>query len=215
MSTPHLRGLVALPVPEASVLLLIDHQPPQYLYSHDPTTVSETVLALAETAQALGVPTVLTTLMAERNGPLLHPLQDVFGEHKPIDRPLVDSWDDRRVTDAVLGTGRKNLIIAGMHTETSVCMPALRAVGEGLDVHVVTDACGGVAAESHDDIVRHLARTGVTPVTWELAGAAWLRERARRATGTAPGTAVTRSGEGAATSFAWARPLLAVPSFGL
>ncbi|MFG2957587.1 isochorismatase family protein [Streptomyces sp. NPDC048291] len=120
MSTPPMRGLVALPPPEASVLLLIDHQPLHYLYSHDPTAVSATVVVLAEAAKALDVPTVLTTLARGHNGPPLHPLQNVFGEHQPIDKPLVDSWDDQKVTDRVLATGRRNLIISGLHTETSV-----------------------------------------------------------------------------------------------
>ncbi|MFI6253595.1 isochorismatase family protein [Streptomyces sp. NPDC051016] len=149
-----MRDLVALPAPEASVLLLIDYQPLQ---------------GLAEAAEILGVPTVLTTLAEEDNGLLLRPLQDIFADHEPIDRLLVDC------------TGRKNLIMAGMRTETSVCIPALRAVGEGLDVCVVTDACGGVTIESHEGIVRHVARSGVIPVSWEVGGAGWVRERDRRA----------------------------------
>ncbi|MEU1342190.1 isochorismatase family protein [Streptomyces sp. NPDC005827] len=193
MSTPSMRDLVALPAPEASVLLLIDCQPLQYLYSHDPTTVSEAVLGLAAAAEILGVPTVLTTLAEEHNGLLVHPLQDIFAGHEPIDRPLLDCWADPRVTDAVLAAGRKNLIIAGMHTETSVCIPALRAVSDGLDVYVVTDACGGVTIESHEGIVRHMARSGVFPVSWEVGGAAWLRERDRRAATVSADAAGTRA----------------------
>ncbi|MFJ9558611.1 isochorismatase family protein [Streptomyces fuscichromogenes] len=212
MFTPPMRGLATAPPPEASVLLLIDHQPLQYLYSHDPKAVSETVLELARAARSLGVPTVLTNLAEEHNGPLLQPLQNVFGDRRPIDRPSVDGWDDRRVTDAVLASGRKNLVIAGLHTETSVCRTALRAVGEGLDVHVVTDACGGVTAESHDGIVRHLARAGVIPVTWDQVGAAWLGERAQGAIPAAADSAVPRSDAAPSTSFAWARPLRTAPA---
>ncbi|MEV5847474.1 isochorismatase family protein [Streptomyces sp. NPDC051985] len=193
MSTPPMRDLVALPAPEASVLLLIDCQPLQYLYSHDPTTVSEAVLGLAAAAETLGVPTVLTTLAEEDNGLLIRPLRDIFADHEPIDRLLVDCWGDPRVRDAVLATGRKSLIMAGMHTETSVCTPALRAVGEGLDVYVVADACGGVTIESHEGIVQHMARSGVIPVSWEVGGAAWLRERDRRAAAVSADAVATRA----------------------
>lgn len=63
-------GLDALLTPENCVLLLIDHQPFQLanVNNHEPTMVINNVTALAKTAKAYGIPTILTTVNEERGG---------------------------------------------------------------------------------------------------------------------------------------------------
>ncbi|WP_149823158.1 isochorismatase family protein [Streptomyces tailanensis] len=179
MSTPSKSGIDALPRPTESVLLLIDHQPLQYLHSHEPTRVFGNVLDLADAAAAVRVPTVLTTMVEEYGGRTLQPLQDLLPSQKPIDRTSLNAWDDERVVDAVKATGRRNLVVTGLYTETCVLLPALRAAAEGYDVHVVTDACAGVTAEAHDMAVRHMVRAGIVPIERRAVGNKWLRHRGR------------------------------------
>ncbi|MGF1629485.1 MAG: hydrolase, partial [Kiloniellaceae bacterium] len=63
-------GLDSLLRPEDSVLVLIDHQPYQLanLNSHDPHTVVNNSAALAKAAKVFGVPTILTSVVADRGG---------------------------------------------------------------------------------------------------------------------------------------------------
>jgi nicotinamidase-related amidase len=79
-------GLDALLTPENCVLLLIDHQPFQLanVNSHDPTIVINNVTALAKTAKAYGIPTVLTTVNEERGGVIFKQVQAVFPDQKAI-----------------------------------------------------------------------------------------------------------------------------------
>src|SRR5438876_105255 len=97
------NGLNALLTPEASVLVLIDHQPFQFanLHSHEPTMIVNNVIALAKTAKIFGVPTILTTVLGDRGGKLIKGVQDVFPEQKPIDRTFINTWEDKRDVDAV------------------------------------------------------------------------------------------------------------------
>src|ERR1700721_359306 len=106
-------GLEALLTPENCVLLLIDHQPSQLanVNSHDPTLVINNVTALAKTAKAFGVPTILTTISAKRGGEIFKQVQAILPDQKPIDRSLINSWEDRRVVEAVKKTRRKKLVI--------------------------------------------------------------------------------------------------------
>ena len=161
-------GLNALLTPENCVLLLIDHQPFQLanVNSHDPTIVIHNVTALAKTAQAFGIPTVLTTVNEDRGGSLFKQLQAVFRDQKPINRTFINAWEDRRVVEAVKKTGRKKLVIAALWTEMCLAMPAIHAMGDGYDVYVVTDASGGVTAEAHDMAIRRLVAAGAQPITW-------------------------------------------------
>jgi nicotinamidase-related amidase len=161
-------GLDALLTPENCVLLLIDHQPFQLanVNSHDPTIVINNVTALAKTAKAYGIPTILTTVNEERGGVIFKQVQAVFPDQKPINRTFINSWEDRRVVEAIKRTGRKKLIIAALWTEMCLAMPAIHAMGEGYDVYVVTDASGGASPEAHDMAIRRLVAAGAQPITW-------------------------------------------------
>src|SRR6202047_3831105 len=161
-------GLDALLTPENCAVLLIDHQPSQLanVNSHDPTLVINNVTALAKTAKAYAVPTILTTINAKRGGEIFSQVQAVFPDQKPIDRSFINSWQDSRVVEAVKKTGRKKLVIAALWSEMCLAQPAIHAMGEGYDVYVVTDASGGVSVEAHDMAIRRLVTAGAQPITW-------------------------------------------------
>lgn len=73
------NGLDSLLRPEDSVLVLIDHQPYQLanLNSHDPQMVVNNVTGLAKAAKVFNVPTILTSVVAERGGLLFPTITDV------------------------------------------------------------------------------------------------------------------------------------------
>src|SRR6202171_4913729 len=101
MSTFTKVGLDALLTPENCVVLLIDHQPSQLanVNSHDPTMVINAVTALAKTAKAYDIPTILTTINSKRGGEIFKQIQAVFPDQKPIDRSFINSWqEDRKST---------------------------------------------------------------------------------------------------------------------
>src|SRR6266403_418382 len=93
-------GLDALLTPENCAVLLIDHQPSQLanVNSHDPTLVINNVTALAKTAKAYGVPTILTTINSKRG--------------------------DDQLLAAVKNTRRKELVIAALWSEMCLAQPA-------------------------------------------------------------------------------------------
>ena len=74
------NGLASLLRPEDSVLVLIDHQPFQLtnLNSHDPQMVINNTAGLAMAAMVFGVPTILTTVIAERGGLLFPQVSEVW-----------------------------------------------------------------------------------------------------------------------------------------
>ncbi|BCG91756.1 hydrolase [Mesorhizobium sp. 131-2-1] len=203
-------GLGALLRPEDSILVLIDHQPYQFtnLNSHEPTMIVNNVIGLAKTAKVFNVPTILTTVIEERGGYLIKGLQDVFPEQKPINRTFINTWEDPNVTDIVKKSGRKQLVLAALWTEICLAMPAIQALGEGYDVFVVTDASGGVSAESHDMAVRRMAAAGAVPITWLAVMAEWQRDWAREKTATALAGVLAEHGGASGVAFAWEMQLL-------
>lgn len=203
-------GLQALLRPEDSILVLIDHQPYQFanLHSHEPTVVVNNVIGLAKGAKVFDVPTILTTVVEERGGYLIKGLQDVFPDQKPIDRTFINTWQDPKVTDLVKKSGRKQLVLAALWTEVCLAMPAIQALGEGYDVFVVTDASGGVTAESHDMAVRRMVQAGVVPITWMAVVSEWQRDWAREESAVALTDVMLEHGGASGIAYAWEVQLL-------
>ena len=204
------NGLEALVTPEESILLLMDHQPFQFanLHSHEPQMIVNNVIALAKGAKAFGVPTVLTTINAATGGALLAGIQAVFPEQTPIDRTMINTWQDERVVEQVRESGRKKVIMAGLWTEICVAMPVIHAVGEGWDVTFVTDASGGVSHEAHGLAVQRMIAAGANPMTWLAVLGEWQRDWARMATVTAFAKILVEHAGGSGVAFGWEQQLL-------
>lgn len=206
-------GLEALLTPDNCALILIDHQAFQFtgLASHDGQTIVNNAVALAKLGKAFKVPTLLTTVVAQNGGLLLKPLQEVFPEQQPIDRTFINTWQDERVIKWVEETGRKKIVLAGLWTEICIAMPAIQAIGEGYDVFIVTDACGGVSLEAHEMAVRRMIQAGCIPINWMAFGAELQRDWARLDTVPAFAQVITEHGGSVGVSFLWEQQLLATP----
>ena len=207
------NGLDSLLRPEDSVLLLIDHQPYQLtnLNSHDPQAVVNNTTGLAKAAKAFDVPTVLTTVIADRGGKLFPQITDVFPGQEIIDRTFINTWEDKAAVDAVKATGRKQLIMAGLWTEVCVAMPAIQAAGEGWDVTVVTDASGGTSLEAHQIAIQRMIAAGVNMMTWMAVAAEWQRDWARLETAAKLPEVLVQHAAGSGIAFLWEQQLLHSP----
>lgn len=203
-------GLGALLTPENSVLILIDHQPFQFagLGSHNSQTIVNNVVGLAKTAKAFGVPTLLTTVVEDLGGNLLKQLQEVFPEQKPLNRTLINAWEDPKVVEWVKKTGRKKVVIAALWSEICLAMPAIQAAGEGYDVYVVTDASGGTTLEAHEMAIHRMIQAGVTPITWGVFGGELQRDWARQKTVPAMNKIMVEHQGNVGTSWLWEQQLL-------
>jgi len=207
------NGLKSLLRPEDSVLVLIDHQPYQLanLNSHDPHAVVNASAALAKAAKLFNVPTILTSVIAERGGLLFPQITDVFPGQEVIDRTFINTWEDQKVVDAVKATGRKQLIIAGLWTEICVAMPVIQALGEGWDVTVITDASGGTSVEAHEVAIQRMIAAGANMMTWLALAAEWQRDWARTETAGKITEMLGQHAAGSGIAYFWEQQLLNTP----
>ena len=207
------NGLASLLRPEESVLVLIDHQPYQLanLNSHEPQMVVNNTTGLAKAAKAFGVPTILTSVVAERGGFIFPQVTDVFPDQEVIDRTFINTWQDQRVVDAVTATGRTQLIIAGLWTEICVAMPVIQALGEGWDVTVITDASGAVSVEAHQVAIQRMIAAGANMMTWLALAAEWQRDWARTEHAAALTEVIRQHAAGSGIAYLWEQQLLHTP----
>ena len=166
-------------------------------------------MALAKTAVAFGVPTVVSTSASKvYSGPLLPAVQAVLPNVHSIERHSMNLWEDPTARAAVLATGRKQLIVAGLLTEACVSLPVLSAMNEGFDVFVVGDACGGLSPRGHDLALRRLEGAGATPTSWLQVLLEFQRDWTRHETYEAARAIVIDNGGGYGMGLAYAREMI-------
>ncbi|WP_240702971.1 hydrolase [Cohnella luojiensis] len=149
--------------------MLIDHQPQMAfaVKSHSVELVRNNTEALAKSAKAFNVPTILTTVASKTfSGPIFPEVQKVFPDQEPIDRTTMNPWEDKNVTDKVNSFGKKKIVMAGLWTEVCLVDPVLSALDQGFEVYFISDASGGVSEEAHDMAVERMIQAGAIPMTW-------------------------------------------------
>src|SRR5919112_3670660 len=110
-------GRLELLTPDNCALVLIDHQAFQFagLKSHDPQTIVNNIVGLAKSAKLFGVPTLLTTVLADRGGALLPALREVFPDQDPLDRTWINAWEDPAVVDWAMTSISSPMPRAALH----------------------------------------------------------------------------------------------------
>jgi len=158
----------ALLTPHNAVIAFIDYQPEQYAgvgsVAHDELLAN--VIMLGKIATAFELPVVLSTVYVKHGMSATNQeLRDALPGVPEIDRTTMNSWEDPDFRAAVVKTGRKKLIIAGLWTEICVAFPVLDALREGFQVYFVADAIGGVSTSAHGAAMQRMIQAGAIPIS--------------------------------------------------
>jgi nicotinamidase-related amidase len=155
---------------EDCALVLIDFQKEMFEVIRSETDaelVELNVRLLARAAKAFDLPIVLSTVGVGYglNGPTQPAILAELDGIEPIDRSSMNAFEDPAFREAVQRTGRKRLIIAGLHTEICLTFATVQALKDGYDAMYVTDAVGGRSQVAHRTGIERLAHAGAVPST--------------------------------------------------
>ena len=169
--------------PENAALIVIDYQPTQVaaVRSMDQSLLVKNVVSTAKIANAFGLPIVHSTInvASGREKPTVPELAEVLKGNAPIDRTIINSWEDVDFVAAVRNTGRRKLIFCALWTEVCMAFPSLDALREGFEVYPVVDAIGGTSVEAHRAGLERVTLAGGQPVSWVSLACELQRDWAR------------------------------------
>ncbi len=170
--------------PENSQLIFIDHQPQMAfgVQSIDRQTLKNNVVALAKAAKLYDIPTTITTVETESFSGYTYPeLLEVFPETELLERTSMNSWDDRKVRDALAANGRNKVLVSGLWTGICNNMFAFSAIADaGYEIYMVADASGDTTVEAHENAMQRMIQAGVIPMTTIQTILEWQRDWANR-----------------------------------
>lgn len=156
--------------PSNHTLVLIDHEGQMALATHNIAVdqLRNNTAIIAGASKIFSVPTVVTTV-AEKSfsGPVFPEIAEFYPKATSnyIDRTTMNAWEDANAHKAIIGKGKKRLVLAGLWTSVCIAGPALSAIADGYEVIVITDASGDVSKDAHDMAVQRMIMAGVKPMT--------------------------------------------------
>src|SRR5215813_10333733 len=182
MSNPKLEVLT----PQNSQVIFIDQQPQMAfgVQSIDRQTLKNNAVALAKAAKVFKIPTILTTVESQSFSGYTYPeLLDVFPDQPLLERTSMNSWDDKKVRDALKANGRNKVVVSGLWVEVCNTTFALSAMLEGsYEIYMVADASGATSKEAQDYSMQRMIQAGVVPMVWQQVMLEWQRDWARKET---------------------------------
>ncbi len=118
---------------DETALVIVDHQAAFSSCFEEGAiqAAQEATVALAEVAESLCIPTIVS--MVETNtiqAGLVPECEDSFSHARVIKRTMFNPWQDEAFVRALVKTNRKRLVVAGLSSETSLTSPVLCALEE-------------------------------------------------------------------------------------
>lgn len=156
--------------PTNHALVLIDHES-QMAFATINISVSDlrnNTAIVAGASKIFNVPTVVTTVAETSfSGPVFPEVEEFYPKATSnyIDRTTMNAWEDINAYKAITGKGKKKIVLAGLWTSVCIVGPALSALADGYDVYVITDSCGDVSVEAHNQAVTRMVEAGIKPLT--------------------------------------------------
>ncbi len=166
---------------EDCALVLIDYQPEQMeaIRSETPVDLIELHTRwLIRTAKAFDVPIVVSTVGVEsgRLSPTPPAILAELDGIEPFDRSSMAAFESEAFRDAVAATGRKRLIIGGLHTEVCLAFGVIDALKAGYEAQFVVDAVGGRSEVAHRTAIERMSLAGAVPNTTLAVYSEWFRD---------------------------------------
>jgi nicotinamidase-related amidase len=149
--------------PKTTVILFADLQAGilELTATNDLARLHRAVAALAKLARLFDMPAIVTTAPSEGGARVAPEILATLGQLPQHVRTTTDAFTHTPTREAIVNTGCKTLLVAGVATEIIVQHSALSAAAAGFHVQVVVDACGGLSARTEDAALRRLEQAGV------------------------------------------------------
>ena len=154
--------------PTDHTLILIDFEPQMAFAakSIDPIVLRNNAALIANAARVFDVSTIPTTVAEKTfSGPMFDEIKSAFPKAKFFDRTSMNSWEDKGVVEEVNRIGKDRIVLAGLWTSVCIVGPALSALDQGFEVHVIADACGDLSEEAHERAIERMVQAGARPMT--------------------------------------------------
>ena len=162
---------------DGSILLVVDVQERLAPHVADADAMVARAGALVAAARRLAIPMFLTEHCPAQLGPVVAPLRKAFDAANIFAKTRFGAVDHPAFEAQLRGTGRTQIVVAGMEAHVCVMQTVLGLAAHGFAPFVVADAVGSRAAHAidRDLALARMRDAGATLVATEMALFEWAR----------------------------------------
>ena len=160
--------------PRLSVLVLIDIQPSLTKTIFEIDRVLARIGFLANVANLLEIPILITEQNPSRMGSTVPELASVVASHKPIAKMSFSAMGCEEFKGALAASGRSQAVLAGLETHICVSQTAQDLLDRGLEVVVCPDAVSSRSFEAHKLGMERIRDAGIVPAHTESVAYEWM-----------------------------------------
>ncbi len=157
----------ALANADDSVLVVIDPQEKLVRMIHNREEVVEATVRLIRFSAVFQLPVVLTEHYPQGLGYTVEEVKGALSEYNPVIKRVFSCFGVPEFEEALISTGRKRLVVAGIETHICVSQTVMDALQRGYQVHVVADATGTRKRYDHEIALERLRQAGAQVTTSE------------------------------------------------
>jgi nicotinamidase-related amidase len=151
-----------------TVLIVIDIQGKLADSMNEKDALLENLQKLAQGAQVLGLPVILTEQNPLKLGPTKPELTQYLPGAKAIPKMAFSCYADPVFKQAFDSINRRQVLIAGIEAHVCVYQTAVELMNLGCDVQVIADAVSSRTAENRDIAVSRIANEGAKLTSVEM-----------------------------------------------
>ncbi|MDA0336668.1 MAG: hydrolase [bacterium] len=159
-----------------SIVVLIDVQGKLAELMYDKQQLYRQLLILLRGARILKIPILWLEQYPQGLGPTVPEIAAVLGDLEPIDKTSFSACGSPRFQQALLDSGRKSVVVAGIESHVCVYQTARDLLTEGYRVEVVADAVSSRSVDNRHAGLQRMAHLGAGMMSTEMLLFEWLRE---------------------------------------
>ena len=108
----------------------------------DKEDLIERNIVFAKGIKAMEIPLIISQQYTKGLGSTLPEIFEAAGTTEYFDKNAFSSWDDEKIKEAILASGKKNILVVGTEAHVCVLQSCLDMKAAGLNPVLVTDCIG-------------------------------------------------------------------------
>jgi hypothetical protein len=168
--------------PKNHTLVLIDHEGQMFSAVEGVNRVElrNNLEMLSFFTRVYQIPVILSTIGEKLfAGPLFREIRQIYHDVPTYDRWTMNAWEDKATREAIIKTGKKKLVMAGLWTDICLGFTVISALKAGYEVYFIADASGATSKEAHEMAVQRMIQVGAIPLAAITYVAEILRDYSR------------------------------------
>lgn len=149
------------PVPEESVLVVVDVQGRLARLMHESDAMIRAQSTLIQACRLLDIPVVWAEQLPDKLGATVDELQEPLAGLSPCAKSSFGCMGDAALRQRVEDNGRRQVLLCGIETHVCVWQTAAALLRDDYSVHLIADATSSRSAFNRDIGFRRMERAGV------------------------------------------------------